>query len=97
MISRGDMESNRKKVAQAGLTFPVAVQQNWGTSKDYGMFATPIAYLIDERGVIVSDVAAGEGAIRALTAGPAATNGHADHHHTNNGFARKEEVMPMRG
>jgi hypothetical protein len=32
------------------------------------MFATPIAYLIDEAGLIARDVAVGEEAIRALVA-----------------------------
>lgn len=77
MISRRDMESNRKKLAQSGASFPVAVQKNWDTSKDYGMFATPIAYLIDERGVIAADVAAGEEAILALVSAPADRDGAA--------------------
>ena len=75
MVSRRDMESNRKKLAQSGVSFPVAVQKNWDTSKDYGMFATPIAYLIDERGVIAADVAAGEDAILALVSAPAQREG----------------------
>jgi peroxiredoxin len=32
MISRRDRESNRKKVAELGLTFPVALQKNWEVS-----------------------------------------------------------------
>jgi peroxiredoxin len=75
MIGRRDLETNRKKVAEAGLTFPVAVQKNWDTSRDYGMFATPIGYLIDERGVMAADVATGAEAILALTATPPAAAG----------------------
>jgi hypothetical protein len=37
------------------------------------MFATPIAYLIDEKGVIASDVAVGEQSILALLASTVAT------------------------
>lgn len=70
MISRRDPEVNRRKVAEAGLTFPVALQKNWDTSRDYGMFATPIGYLIDERGVIAADVATGSEAILALASPP---------------------------
>jgi len=81
MVSRRAMDVNRKKVAEAGLTFPVVVQKNWDTSKDYGMFATPIGYLIDAAGVIASDVAVGPEAILSL-AGPvgdlATTNAPAD-------------------
>lgn len=66
MISRLDRESNRAKVAELGLTFPVVLQKRWEVSQKYGMFATPIAYLIDERGVIARDVAVGAEAIERL-------------------------------
>ena len=49
MVSRGDIEANRKKVAEPGLTFPVALQRQSEMSRLYGMFATPIAYLIPTR------------------------------------------------
>jgi len=66
MISRGGPEANRKKAAEYGLTFPIALQNRWEISRAYGIFATPIAYLIDEMGVIVSDVAVGSEAILGL-------------------------------
>jgi peroxiredoxin len=66
MISRGDPDTNRKKVAEYGLTFPLALQRHWEVSRAYGMFATPIAYLVDERGVIAADVAVGVEPIREL-------------------------------
>jgi peroxiredoxin len=72
MISRRDREANRKKMAEHGLTFPVALQKNWDTSRAYGMFATPIGYLIDERGVIAADVARGAEATLALASLPTA-------------------------
>jgi peroxiredoxin len=59
MISRGNEEANRRKVEAFGYPFPVLLQKSWEISKLYGMFATPIAYLIDENGVIEKDVAAG--------------------------------------
>ena len=59
MISRGEPSENRKKVKEHGLTFPVVLQQRWEISRRYGMFATPMAYLIDEAGVIMSNVAVG--------------------------------------
>jgi len=68
MISKGEPEENRAKVKEHGLTFPVVLQQNWEISRLYAMFATPIAYLIDEEGVIISDVAVGAEAILALLA-----------------------------
>lgn len=59
MVSRGDADATRRKVAQFGLTFPVGLQRQWEISKLYGMFATPIAYLIDAEGIIAADVAVG--------------------------------------
>src|SRR5262245_16387046 len=63
MISRGEPKDNRAKVKEHGLTFQVLLQQRWEISRRYAMFATPIAYLIDERGVIAHDVAVGTDAI----------------------------------
>ena len=68
MIGRGDAELNRKKVRSAGLTFPVVLQKSWEVSRAYGMFATPIGYLVDEEGVLAEDVAVGADAILALAA-----------------------------
>ncbi len=68
MIGRGEAEANRAKVAEHGLSFPVVLQKQWELSRSYGMFATPIGYLIDEQGIIAADVAAGPDAILALTA-----------------------------
>src|SRR5579859_2160962 len=59
MISRGDEEENRRKAEAFGFPFPVLRQKAWEISKLYGMFATPIGFLIDENGIIVKDVAAG--------------------------------------
>ena len=69
MISRGDPAINQLKVAEHGLTFPVVLQRQWEISLEYGMFATPIAYSIDERGIIAREVAVGEQAILALVTG----------------------------
>jgi hypothetical protein len=97
MVSRRDPEANRKKVKQLGLTFPVALQKAWEISKLYGMFATPIGYLIDEQGVVVTDVAAGADAILALASEPGAPRADGPGGgHTNNGSPRGGEVMPMR-
>ncbi len=68
MISRGEPKENRPKVKAHGLTFPVVLQQQWEISRRYAMFATPIAYLIDEAGVITKDVAVGTEAILELLA-----------------------------
>jgi peroxiredoxin len=66
MISKGEPKENRAKVNEHGLTFPIVLQQQWEISRRYAMFATPIAYLIDEQGVIMHDVAVGTDAIQKL-------------------------------
>ena len=68
MISKGEAKENRAKVKQYGLTFPVVLQQQWEVSRRYAMFTTPIAYLIDEAGVIAQDVAVGADSILGLIA-----------------------------
>lgn len=66
IISRGGVDANREKLAEAGVTLPVALQAHWEISRLYGKFSTPIAYLIDERGRTVSEAACGAGPILAL-------------------------------
>jgi len=66
MISKGEPKENRAKMKEHGLTFPVVLQQHWEISRRYAMFATPIAFLIDESGVVINDVAVGTDAILEL-------------------------------
>ena len=66
MISRGEPKENRVKVKEHELTFPVLLQQRWEISRRYAIFATPVAYLIDETGIITQDVAVGVDAILDL-------------------------------
>ena len=70
MVSRRDAEASRVKASALGLTFPIVLQRQWEISLHYAMFATPIAYLIDEQGILLSDVAVGVGPILALAAEP---------------------------
>ena len=65
-ISRGTEEQHQNAVAELGLTFPIGLQRHWEVSREYAMFATPVAYLIDERGVIAHNVAIGAESILAL-------------------------------
>ncbi len=66
MVSRGDQSANRQKAEEKGLTFPILLQKRWEVSRQYAMFATPIGYLINERGVLSSGVAIGSDAILGL-------------------------------
>ncbi len=66
VVSRRDVEANRAKATALGLSFPIVLQKQWEVSLKYAMFATPIGYLIDEQGMLASDVAVGVGPILAL-------------------------------
>jgi len=66
MVGRGEPEDNRQKAESHGIEFPVALQRSWEVSKEYGIFATPVAFLIDEQGVIAQNVAKGPEAILTL-------------------------------
>ncbi len=59
MVGRGEVEENRKKAEKHGIQFPVVIQEKWRLSKEYGIFSTPVAFLIDEDGVIAKEVAIG--------------------------------------
>src|SRR4051812_16332781 len=71
VVSRRGLDANRAKAAALGLSFPIVLQRQWEVSREYGMFATPIGYLIDEQGVIASGVAVGVEPILALAGEPA--------------------------
>ena len=67
LIGRGDLGDNRRKAIEHGIEFPVALQRRWEISRDYGIFATPVGFLIGADGVIERDVATGADQILALT------------------------------
>ena len=53
----------------------MVLQKQWEISRLYGMFATPIAYLVDERGreyVVLLDA---QGIVRGVTPQPAVRGG----------------------
>jgi peroxiredoxin len=66
MISRGSPSANEAKIVEHRLTFPVVLQRHWEISRMYAMFATPIAYLLDEHLTVAADVALGPDAIVQL-------------------------------
>jgi peroxiredoxin len=70
VVSRRGLDANRAKATALGLSFPIVLQRQWEISREYGMFATPIAYLIDEQGVLLIDVAVGVESILALAEEP---------------------------
>lgn len=66
LVSRGDEAENRQKAVDLRLTFPIVLQRQWEISREYGIFSTPVAFLIDEQGTIVHNVAVGADAVLAL-------------------------------
>lgn len=88
VVSRGEIDENQEKVRQFGLSFPVALQRKWEISRLYGMFGTPIGYLIDAQGTIAADVAVGaQPILDLLSASPPALNGKS---------RSAKEVAPMK-
>jgi peroxiredoxin len=82
MVGRGEVEDNRKKKEEHGVRFPFVIQDKWKLSKDYGIFATPVAFLIDENGLIINNVAVGSEPIMSLarqTMQPEKDNSYALH------------------
>ncbi len=69
LVGRGDAEENRAKAEKFGFPFPVVLQKRWELSKEYGIFATPVGFLIDEAGVIQRPVGQGAAGILALVPG----------------------------
>jgi methylamine dehydrogenase accessory protein MauD len=54
VVQNGHLETVRKWADEHRPRFPVAVQERLSLSKRYEVFATPFAFLIDERGIITS-------------------------------------------
>jgi peroxiredoxin len=65
-ISRKDAEATKAKADKMGLTFPIVMQKVWEISRLYGMFATPMVYVIGPDGVLETDVVLGSEEIPAL-------------------------------
>jgi methylamine dehydrogenase accessory protein MauD len=54
VVNNGGGSSTRDWARQQGVTIPVLVQERYELSKRYEAYATPFAFVIDERGVVVS-------------------------------------------
>jgi peroxiredoxin len=65
LISRGEVEENRSKAQEHGLT-NVLLQNDWEASEAYEVRGTPSAVLISPEGKIASPVAGGAEGIRGL-------------------------------
>jgi methylamine dehydrogenase accessory protein MauD len=54
VVNNGEAKATQEWAGEVKARFPVLRQQQFSVSKRYEMYATPFAFLIDERGVIVS-------------------------------------------
>jgi methylamine dehydrogenase accessory protein MauD len=54
VVNNGDLETTQKWSALVGARFPVLAQDRFSISRKYEVFAMPFAFLIDDKGVIVS-------------------------------------------
>jgi methylamine dehydrogenase accessory protein MauD len=54
VVNNGDLEATRQWSADVAARFPVLAQEKFSISKKYEVFATPFAFLIDEKGDIAS-------------------------------------------
>jgi len=66
MVGRGDADENRRKAEQHRFPFPMVIQSKWKVSQQYGTFATPVAFLVGEDGVLAQDAAVGTDPILTL-------------------------------
>ena len=66
LVGRGSPDENRSKAEEHGVAFPIVLQHRWRLSREYGIFATPVAFLINEQGLIDREVASGADAVLAL-------------------------------
>jgi methylamine dehydrogenase accessory protein MauD len=54
VVNKGELQATHRWAAERGARFPVLVQDGPDLSRKYEAFATPFAFLIDEKGVVVS-------------------------------------------
>jgi peroxiredoxin len=53
-VHNGDVEAARQWTSKVEARFPVLVQQNREVSRRYEVFATPFAFVLNEKGVITA-------------------------------------------
>ena len=54
VVNNGEPKATRAWAEEVRARFPVAAQEQYSLSRRYEVFATPFAFLVDERGVIAS-------------------------------------------
>ena len=95
VVNNGELEPTRTWAVKARARFPVAVQEHYSLSRRYEVFATPFAFLIDERGVIAVEGNHQQPAAHRLHPGrrPVERDGHADREPSGSAKEASEEVL----
>jgi peroxiredoxin Q/BCP len=78
VLTRGDLEENRRLARQHGLRCTVLFDADGKVAAEYGTRGTPMGYLIDEEGRIASGLVAGAGKVLRLADPAYLTEGHSN-------------------
>jgi hypothetical protein len=81
VVNNADIEKTRRWAAEVGACIPVLAQENYALSRRLEVFATPFAFVIDEKGIITSKGLAGSKQHLSFVlsdAGKAAESNHAE-------------------
>jgi methylamine dehydrogenase accessory protein MauD len=81
VLNKGEAEETGKWAADLRLRFPVLIQDGLDISKKYEAFATPFAFLINEKGVVASRgiISNTQHIAYVLSGAGAAKNGHVEY------------------
>jgi peroxiredoxin len=93
VVNKGDRESARHLAAETAARFPVLVQDGLDLSRWYEAFATPFAFVIDEKGIVLSRgiVANKQHIGHVLSGAGGATHEAVDHEPREPGGTESEE------
>jgi methylamine dehydrogenase accessory protein MauD len=96
VINNGDLEGTRRWSAEVGARFPVLAQMQFTISKKYEVFATPFAFLIDAKGLIISKgIVNNRQHIRYMVSGTRVPDGNGDAEIEESGTEREESVKSL--
>ena len=96
VLNKGDAETTRQWAAKLQLRFPVLVQDGLDLSRKYEAFATPFAFLINEKGVVASrGIISSKQQIGYVLSGArdSAKNGHVEYEPSGRERAESEESI----
>jgi methylamine dehydrogenase accessory protein MauD len=96
VVNNGGLQATREWSTESATRFPVLAQTQFSVSKKYEVFATPFAFLIDEKGVIASKgIVTNRQHIRYVLSSTRATetNGHDERESSETENAESQESV----